>query len=210
VTLSAVAESTKIKQSLLAGLERGDVSGWPRGIFRRAFVRAYATSIGLSPSAVLVEFSKLFPEDGESPAEGFDSWSGGGELRLTLAPDEARISRATIQRLLAALLDLAALVAISAPVSYFTGAGVWLVTAVTALIYYPAATAWTGRTAASWWLQRSRGAGTKHTESSRSARPPQVGRLQIVFRRSAARGPRPVEVDSERPLDASPARAARR
>ena len=53
IALEAVAESTKIKMSLLAGLERGDVSRWPNGIFRRAFVREYAAAIGLQPATVL-------------------------------------------------------------------------------------------------------------------------------------------------------------
>src|SRR5580765_8374435 len=34
VTLETIAANTKISASLLAGLERGDVSAWPSGIFR--------------------------------------------------------------------------------------------------------------------------------------------------------------------------------
>ena len=45
IELSAIAEQTKIKLSLLEGLERDDVSRWPSGIFRRAFIRAYAHAI---------------------------------------------------------------------------------------------------------------------------------------------------------------------
>ena len=67
IALAAVAESTKIKMSLLAGLERGDVSHWPNAIFRRAFVREYAAAIGLPPATVLAEFLKLFPEEGAAP-----------------------------------------------------------------------------------------------------------------------------------------------
>jgi hypothetical protein len=44
------------------GLEREDVSRWPAGIFRRAFVRAYANQIGLDPDAVCREFVERFPE----------------------------------------------------------------------------------------------------------------------------------------------------
>ena len=40
IALSEIAEATKIKRSLLEELERGEVSAWPGGIFRRAFVRA--------------------------------------------------------------------------------------------------------------------------------------------------------------------------
>ena len=42
IDLSWIAEETKIKRSLLEALERDDVSRWPSGIFRRAYVRTYA------------------------------------------------------------------------------------------------------------------------------------------------------------------------
>src|SRR3954463_12800686 len=35
ITLDAIATATKIKPSVLAELERGEVSTWPSGIFRR-------------------------------------------------------------------------------------------------------------------------------------------------------------------------------
>jgi len=62
ITLSAIAEQTKIKQSLLEALERDDVSHWPAGIFRRAFIRAYALAIGLNPDVVVREFLDVHPD----------------------------------------------------------------------------------------------------------------------------------------------------
>lgn len=62
ITLDTIAEQTKIKRSLLEGLERDDVSYWPEGIFRRAFVRGYARAIGLEPDAVVREFLELHPD----------------------------------------------------------------------------------------------------------------------------------------------------
>ena len=62
ITLSSIAEQTKIKVSLLEGLERDDVAYWPVGIFRRAFIRSYAHAIGLDPAPVLVEFLALYPD----------------------------------------------------------------------------------------------------------------------------------------------------
>lgn len=62
IALAAIAEKTKIKQSLLDALERDDLSHWPTGIFRRAFIRAYAHAIGLDPDAVVKEFFEVFPE----------------------------------------------------------------------------------------------------------------------------------------------------
>jgi cytoskeletal protein RodZ len=71
VALSTIAEQTKIKVSLLEALERDDVSHWPSGIFRRAFVRAYAHAIGLEPDAVVREFLELYPDPAEVFADAF-------------------------------------------------------------------------------------------------------------------------------------------
>jgi hypothetical protein len=65
VALAAIAERTKIKASLLEGLERDDASHWPTGIFRRAFIRAYAEAIGLDPDPIVREFLELHPDPDE-------------------------------------------------------------------------------------------------------------------------------------------------
>src|SRR5688500_15733570 len=62
ITLAAIADQTKIKASLLDRLEHDDVSQWPKGIFRRAYIRAYAKAIGLEPDAVAREFLELYPD----------------------------------------------------------------------------------------------------------------------------------------------------
>jgi transcriptional regulator with XRE-family HTH domain len=62
VTLSAIAERTKIHQPLLEDLERDEVGRWPSGIFRRAFIRAYAEAIGLQPDDVVREFLTIHPD----------------------------------------------------------------------------------------------------------------------------------------------------
>ena len=65
LTLEQMAERTKISASLFAGLERGDLSRWPAGIFRRAFVRAYAQCVGLDPEETVARFLRAHP-DGEA------------------------------------------------------------------------------------------------------------------------------------------------
>jgi transcriptional regulator with XRE-family HTH domain len=65
IALNAIAEQTKIKMSLLEALERGDVSHWPSGIFRRAFIRAYAKAIALNPDVVVREFLAVHPDPAE-------------------------------------------------------------------------------------------------------------------------------------------------
>src|SRR5947209_18251093 len=62
ITLTSIAEQTKINVALLEALERDDVSHWPAGIFRRAFIRAYAQAIGLDPAVVVGEFLEIYPD----------------------------------------------------------------------------------------------------------------------------------------------------
>ena len=67
IALRSIAESTKIGLSLLEGLEGGDVSRWPSGIYRKSFVRSYAQAIGVDPDPVVREFVELYP-DPQEPA----------------------------------------------------------------------------------------------------------------------------------------------
>jgi hypothetical protein len=61
VTLEEVAARTLIKREQLEALERNDLSTWPRGLYARAWVRAYADVIGLDADDVVDEFCRLFP-----------------------------------------------------------------------------------------------------------------------------------------------------
>ena len=66
VALATIAEETKINAALLEGLERDDVSRWPGGLFRRAYVRTYAQKIGLDPEQALRDFLAVHPDPLES------------------------------------------------------------------------------------------------------------------------------------------------
>ena len=67
ISIASIAENTKILGALLEGLENNDVSRWPTGFYRRAFIRAYATAIGLDPEPVVREFSERFPDPDAAP-----------------------------------------------------------------------------------------------------------------------------------------------
>jgi transcriptional regulator with XRE-family HTH domain len=90
IALTTIAEQTKIGLPLLEALERDDVSRWPAGIFRRAFIRAYAHSIGLEPDVAVREFLEVHPDPNEvvatvpaaAPAIDGTSVSAGPETRL--------------------------------------------------------------------------------------------------------------------------------
>jgi cytoskeletal protein RodZ len=66
IDLVAISEQTKIKFALLEALENDDVSHWPSGIFRRAYIRTYAQFIGLDPDALLREFLDVHPDPGDA------------------------------------------------------------------------------------------------------------------------------------------------
>lgn len=90
ISLGAIAQHTKIKLSLLEDLERDDVSRWPTGIFRRAYVRTYAQAIGLDPEVTLREFLEVYPE----PEKVFTA-----ALEEALAADRARVNASAPGRL---------------------------------------------------------------------------------------------------------------
>jgi hypothetical protein len=61
VSLQAIAKETNVKAEMLEALERNDLTEWPRGVYARAWVRAYASAIGLDPIDTVDEFCRLFP-----------------------------------------------------------------------------------------------------------------------------------------------------
>jgi transcriptional regulator with XRE-family HTH domain len=62
ISLAQIAESTKIAEDLLEGLERNDFSQWPSGIYARAWVRQYACAIGADDDLTIDEFCRHFPQ----------------------------------------------------------------------------------------------------------------------------------------------------
>jgi hypothetical protein len=86
IALITIADQTKIKLSLLEALERDDVSHWPSGIFRRAFIRAYAHAIALNPDVVVREFLEVHPEPVEVIAAASAIASGADGARVSGGP----------------------------------------------------------------------------------------------------------------------------
>jgi transcriptional regulator with XRE-family HTH domain len=92
IALASIAENSKIKVSLFEELERDDASHWPSGVFRRAFIRAYADAVGLDPEATAREFLERFP-DPKDPDKRFVE-AGETDKRSSSAPSEAGTTRA--------------------------------------------------------------------------------------------------------------------
>ena len=62
ISLDEMATDTRVKRALLEALEQNDLSEWPRGLYARAWIRAYATAVGLDPIDTVDEFCRLFPQ----------------------------------------------------------------------------------------------------------------------------------------------------
>ena len=71
VTLAKIAQNTKVPVALFTGLEAGDCSRWPTGLFARAYVRGYAEAIGLNGDETVEEFVAAFGAVGH--AEGVEA-----------------------------------------------------------------------------------------------------------------------------------------
>jgi transcriptional regulator with XRE-family HTH domain len=152
ISLETVAANTKISASLLAALERGDLSTWPGGIFRRAFVREYATAIGISPEPIVAELSRLFPD--QSTVGNADAPDSTADLRMSLAFDRRWAVRVAFVRVMAALIEVCVIVAFARVVAKVEGADPGTVSAIVALVYYSLAAACLGRSFGSWCVQR--------------------------------------------------------
>lgn len=189
-TLEAISEASKIQVSLLARLERGDMSRWPNGIFRRAFIREYASAIGLPVEQVVNEFTRLFPDDGTAPVvQGSlllpDSFE---DLRLTLAPDNPWSLGVTRTRALAVLADVFVVLVVGFLVSQFATIGYWTATGIFALIYYPVAALFAGTTVALWLSAQAFADWRRLVYGAVSNKPSLIERPRLVFRRSDLQG----------------------
>ena len=69
ISLDEIAADTRVKCDLLEAFERNDLSEWPKGLYARAWIRAYASAVGLDPIDTVDEFCRLFPH-GDRRANG--------------------------------------------------------------------------------------------------------------------------------------------
>jgi transcriptional regulator with XRE-family HTH domain len=152
ITLQEIADTTKIAASLLSSLERNDVTQWPKGIYRRAFLRAYTRAIDIPFEPVWAEFSQLFPEEG---AESVPSSGETHQLRLTLASSTERVPIPSQPRLIAAAADVMAVLIVGLLLALMTGFSAWTTLTIVSLLYAGVSTALLGGSLADWFLRTS-------------------------------------------------------
>jgi transcriptional regulator with XRE-family HTH domain len=154
IALSSISANTKISATLFHALERDDVSRWPGGIYRRAFIRAYAEAVGLDPDDVTREFLERFPDPTDPPPAAVpDAHPAHATrvsaphlrrpaLRLTLADPGRPFARGHLlpnlrQRVAAIGCDAGLVLAVAGSIFLASGE-FWTPLAVLALIYYSA------------------------------------------------------------------------
>jgi hypothetical protein len=126
--------------SLLAALERNDLSRWPKGIFRRAFLREYVVALGLPPEPIVAEFVRLFP-DGTAP-----ELPPVTELRLTFEGEPSAASSTIRVRAIIATVELCGVTTMGSTVGWLFDVPMWSAIGVLALTYYSLASVLVERT----------------------------------------------------------------
>jgi transcriptional regulator with XRE-family HTH domain len=174
ISIRSIAESTNIRAALFEQLERDDASKWPSGIFRRSFMRAYASAIGLDPESTVREFLVAFPDPAQPPEKiavakaVSESPSRAPELRLRLATGGV-----ATRWWLAAFCDVVVL-AVIALTSVIAFRQVWMPLAIAMCAYYAAGTVLTGASPGVFflaWYRRLGQTTPKAAVVSRSAAP---------------------------------------
>jgi cytoskeletal protein RodZ len=85
VSLREIAETTKISLRFLEGLEEDRVDVLPGGLFPRAFVRQYASFVGLDPDRAVADFLAHHgppAQDAPPPSSQRPAWLSPGALFL--------------------------------------------------------------------------------------------------------------------------------
>ncbi len=181
LTLEQVSERTKVGVAHFAGLESGDISRWPAGIFGRAFVRGYAGAVGLDPEELVAAFARIYPEspDGrrvaprpdrsqkpvesaDAPETPADSEAERSVLRLVLdsaapAPRPNRLKGAA-PRVAAALIDALLPLAMAGAVAFVAGREwFWIAAACVGIAGHLTVFGLTGSTPGLWLSRYRRG-----------------------------------------------------
>jgi Helix-turn-helix domain len=148
LALRTISENTKVSLPLLEGLEADDISRWPGGIFRRAFVRSYADSVGLDPDDVYKRFEQQHKPQSADAAlveAGFDIGEHnvvGGASRSRRTPGLRGLSVSKRARYLGTAADLTVAVILAFGSAAAGSRLLWPVLMIA--VYYGAGVVFTG------------------------------------------------------------------
>lgn len=160
ISLEEIARATKVSVHLWAGLERGNLSRWPTGIYARSYVRAYASHIGADPEGTVDEFCRWFPHGDRRAAPVVPEQAA--EAEPSQRPPVA--SRPT-RRTAAAIADIVAVALAAGVMGALTRVGWSVCLASCAIAYHASALIALGRTPAGWALTSLSSAAILRTRS---------------------------------------------
>jgi hypothetical protein len=197
VSLEAISQSTKIQQSLLAGLERNDLSHWPSGIFRRAFFREYLAAIGIESEALVADFVRLFPESGSPDAEdAFLPVGSAHELRLTLAESPTASATRRLRAIVGAGFDFTIVLAGGWGLSRAANIELMATLSLAALAYVVGGVWWLAMTPGNWLIAPHRAMRRRNADAVETLpRTAEPAPLRLVARQSEQ--PRTASVANE-------------
>ena len=172
VTLDELSLRTKVSVELWEALERNDFSAWPRGIYARAYIREYASLVGLDPDTTVDDFCRSFPHGdrrvepllrehaeivGHSLAAAdhpLPPEAGGGDRRMaSSSPFTRQVVRARSPRelrVIAAVVDGSMVLLLTGFAAIFVPQHFWLALALVALAYHGVSMAVAGCSPAVW------------------------------------------------------------
>jgi transcriptional regulator with XRE-family HTH domain len=187
ITLDQIAASTKVAASLFAGLEKGDCSRWPGGMYNRAFIRGYAAAIRLDPDDVAAEFAECYTAAPDTPpivghAGPAPSTPSPGPfaLRLKLDVDPEELRRRAARRVVLAAADVFVVAAIAALVAFASGIAYWSALAIFSITYQVAVRLLSGLSPAERLLARGARRNQRRLEDEHGDEAPVAGTASTI------------------------------
>jgi transcriptional regulator with XRE-family HTH domain len=183
VTLEEIAASTKVAASLFAGLEKGDCSRWPGGMYNRSFIRGYASAVRLDPDDIAAEFAEYYNAPVETPTSASSLTAGRPRtsaqppfaLRLKLDVDPEELRRRAARRAVLAVLDILAVAVVAGIVAFASGVSYWSALALFSIAYQVSVRLLSGISPAERLMARRRQAALVHLNEEETTEESAVG-----------------------------------
>ena len=193
ISLEEISARTNVSVDLWEAMERNDFSRWPTGVAARAYIRDYATIVGVDRTEVVDEFCRIAPQGdrrasrllrGAAYVLGHELvWEDDlpphvteGDRRAPAAPANTRDAGQWIQtnlRRLVALADLVVVIAAAAGIFAVIRRDWWATLAIAAVVYHSVSLALIGCSPVVWAI-----------DAYMAARRPSRRRGEHVFRRT--------------------------
>jgi cytoskeletal protein RodZ len=187
VTLDSIAASTKVAASLFAGLEKGDCSRWPGGMYNRAFIRGYAAAIRLDPDDVAAEFAEYYTVSLDTPAAHGPAAAsqpaastGSFALRLKFEMDPEELRRRAARRAILAAADVAVVAVVATIVAFASGIAYWAALAIFSIAYQVTVRQLSGLSPAERLLARGHRRSQRRLEEEHDEEAPVAGTASTI------------------------------